>query len=137
MDVIQAFFRRKGNYIGKHKKKSLNIFSCKYTCTQNEHKNLFSRLVTIQYHKGFFLQIIESIERSRKNINEKELQKNKKMELRTWYFPFPLHCIVNKSTHFLRNYLTNEKRFTVLFPFYQQYSKYRELLRFSFSDLSC
>lgn len=134
MDVIQAFFRRKGNYIGKHKKKSLNIFSCIYTCTQNEHKNLFSRLVTIQYHKGFFCKLLKVL----KGAEKISMRRNyKKMELRTWYFPFPLHCIVNKSTHFLRNYLTNEKRFTVLFPFYQQYSKYRELLRFSFSDLSC
>lgn len=75
---------------------------------------------TVMFKKslGIFLQ---SIARSRKNITEKGITRKQEMELRTWYFPFPLYCIVNKSTHFLRNYLTNEKRFKVLFPFYQQY----------------
>lgn len=75
---------------------------------------------TVMFKKSleFFCKVLKGAE---KISLRKELQENKKMELRTWYFPFPLYCIVNKSTHFLRNYLTNEKRFKVLFPFYQQY----------------
>lgn len=80
MDVIEAFFRRKGNYIGEHKK-ILEYFVMHIHVYKMNTKNLFSMLHynTVMFQKSLGISL-QSIERSRKNINEKELQENKKIE---------------------------------------------------------
>lgn len=61
-----------------------------YMYTKWTQKSIFkARNNTVS--QGIFLQIIESIERSRKNINEKELQENG-ITYMVFSFSFTLYC---------------------------------------------